>query len=52
MNFGIEGLHICITEHYLLEAKLLKVFQNSKLFEEKNIDQNMNLRNQLKEVKI
>ena len=21
MNFGIEGLHMCITEHYLLQAK-------------------------------
>ena len=30
MNFGIEGLHMCITEHYLLQAKLLKVFQKSK----------------------
>ena len=30
MNFGIEGLHMCITEHYLLQAKLLKVFYNSK----------------------
>ena len=25
-----EGLHMCIIEHYLLQAKLLKVFQNSK----------------------
>ena len=30
MNFGIEGLHMYITEHCLLQAKLLKVFQNSK----------------------
>ena len=30
MNFGIEGLHICITEHYHLQAKLLKVFQKFK----------------------
>ena len=36
MSFGIEGLHMCITEHYLLQAKLLKVFQNFKLFEGKN----------------
>ena len=36
MSFGIEGLHTCITEHYLLQAKLLKVFQNFKLFEGKN----------------
>ena len=34
MSFGIEGLHMCITEHYLLQAKLLKVFQNFKLFRE------------------
>ena len=34
MNFGIEDLHMCITEHYLLQAKLLKVFQNFKLFRE------------------
>ena len=33
MSFGIEGLHMCITEHYLLQAKLLKVFQNFKLLE-------------------
>ena len=26
----LEGLHMCITEHYLLQAKLLKVFQNFK----------------------
>ena len=31
MSFGIEGLHMCITEHYLLQAKL-----NFKLFEGKN----------------
>ena len=36
MSFGIEGLHMCITEHYLLQAKLLKVFLNFKLFEGKN----------------
>ena len=30
MHFGIEGLHMCITKHYLLQAKLLKVFQNAK----------------------
>ena len=30
MNFGIEGLHMCIRGHYLLQAKLLKVFQKSK----------------------
>ena len=36
MSFGIEGLHMCITEHYLLQAKLLKVFQKFKLFEGKN----------------
>ena len=36
MSFGIEGLHMCITEHYLLQAMLLKVFQNLKLFEGKN----------------
>ena len=29
-------LHMCITEHYLLQAKLLKVFLNFKLFEGKN----------------
>ena len=33
MKFGIEGLHMCITEHYLLQAKL---FQNFNLFEGKN----------------
>ena len=37
----IEGLHMCITEHYLLQAKLLKVFHNFKLFEGKNKNQNM-----------
>ena len=26
-EFGIEGLHICIIEHYHLQTKLLKVFQ-------------------------
>ena len=26
----IEGLHMCITEHYLLQEKLLKVFQKYK----------------------
>ena len=26
-------MHICIAEHYLLQAKLLKVFQNFKLLE-------------------
>ena len=31
-----KGLHMCITEHYLLQAKLLKVFLNLKLFEGKN----------------
>ena len=36
MSFGIEGLHMCITEHYLFQAKLLKVFLNFKLFEGKN----------------
>src|SRR5713226_7056259 len=36
MSFGIEDLHMCITEHYLLQAKLLKVFLNFKLFEGKN----------------
>ena len=36
MSFGIEGLHMCITEHYLLQAMLLKVFLNFKLFEGKN----------------
>ena len=30
MSFGIEGLHMCIIEHYLLQAKLFKVFQNTK----------------------
>ena len=30
MNFGIEGLHMCIIEHYHLQAKLLKVFQKYK----------------------
>ena len=35
-EFVIEGLHMCITEHYLLQAKLLKVFHNFKLFEGKN----------------
>ena len=30
MNFGIEGLHMCITEHYLLQEKLSKVFHKSK----------------------
>ena len=29
-NFGIDGLHMCITEHYHLQAKLLKVFQKFK----------------------
>ena len=43
---------MCITEHYLLQAKLLKVFHNFKLFEGKNRNQNMTLRNQLKNVKI
>ena len=33
MSFDIEGFHMCITEHYLLQAKLLKVFQNFKLLE-------------------
>ena len=36
-----QGLHMCITEHYLLQAKLLKVFHNFKLFEGKNKNQNM-----------
>ena len=36
MSFGIEGLHMCITEHYILQAMLLKVFLNFKLFEGKN----------------
>ena len=36
MSFDIEGLHMCITEHYLLQEKLLKVFLNLKLFEGKN----------------
>ena len=36
MSFVIEGLHMCITEHYLLQANMLKVFQNFKLFEGKN----------------
>ena len=45
MRFGIEGLHTCIIEHYLLQAKLLKVFHNFKLFEGKNKNQNMTLRN-------
>ena len=27
MNFGIEGLRMCTTEHYHLQEKLLKVFQ-------------------------
>ena len=27
MKFGIEGLHMCTTEHYLLQENLLKVFQ-------------------------
>ena len=36
MRFGIEGLHMCITEHYPLQAKLLKVFHIFKLFEGKN----------------
>ena len=26
MKFGIEGLHMCTTEHYHLQEKLLKVF--------------------------
>ena len=52
MSFGIEGLHMYIIEHYLLQAKLLKVFQNFKLFEGKNKSQNMTWRNQLKDVKI
>ena len=52
MSFGIEGLHMYITEHYLLQANLLKVFQNFKLFEGKDRNQNMTLRNQLKNVKI
>jgi len=30
MNFGIEGLHMCITGHYHLQAKLLKVFQKCR----------------------
>ena len=30
MRFGIEGLHMCITEHYHLQEKLLKVFQKFK----------------------
>ena len=30
MNYGIEDLHMCITKHYLLQAKLLKVFQKYK----------------------
>ena len=30
MHFGIEGLHMCITKHYHLQAKLLKVFQKFK----------------------
>ena len=24
MSFDIEGLHMCITEHYLLQAKLFE----------------------------
>ena len=35
-EIGIKGLHMCITEHYLLQAMLLKVFLNFKLFEGKN----------------
>ena len=30
MNFGIEGLNMCTTEHYHFQEKLLKVFQNFK----------------------
>ena len=30
MNFGIEGLHMCITEHYHLQEKLSKVFHKFK----------------------
>jgi len=30
MSFGIEGLHMCITEHYHLQAELLKVFKKFK----------------------
>ena len=30
MNFGIEGLHMCITEHYHLQENLLKVFYKYK----------------------
>ena len=30
MNFGIEDFLMYTIEHYLLQAKLLKVFQNSK----------------------
>ena len=31
MSFGIEDLHMCITEHCLLQVKLSKVFQKFKL---------------------
>ena len=41
MSFDIEGLHMCITEHYLLQAKMLKVFKNFNLFEGKNKNKNM-----------
>ena len=34
-------LAMCITEHYLLQEKLLKVFHNFKLFEGKNRNHNM-----------
>ena len=30
MNFGTEGLHMCVTEHYHLQANLVKVFQKFK----------------------
>jgi len=26
MSFGIEGLHMCITEHYLLQSKVVEGF--------------------------
>ena len=49
MSFSIEGLHMCITEHYLLQAKLLKVFLNFKLFEGKNKKSEYDLKNPVEE---
>ena len=30
MHFGVEGLHMCITKHYHLQEKLLKVSQKCR----------------------